>query len=202
MKALPAETRQQILTLIAEGHGNSHIERTTGIHRCTIARYRAGHIPQPRNLADEPSCRHGHPYPENLRTDIDGRHYCRACAREQRRAWSERNPPGSRKPKPTLPPTPPRPTPSPLPGHGDWRHHAVCREEDPELFFPTGKTAPALLQTAEAKAVCYRCPALDHCAGWAIQSGQKHGVWGGYDEAERRSILRRRARAKQKQVAA
>lgn len=36
----------------------------------------------------------------------------------------------------------------------DWRHQAVCREEDPELFFPIGNTGPALLQIEEAKAVC------------------------------------------------
>jgi len=36
----------------------------------------------------------------------------------------------------------------------DWRHRALCRDEDPELFFPIGNTGPALLQIEEAKAVC------------------------------------------------
>lgn len=48
----------------------------------------------------------------------------------------------------------------------DWRHNAVCREEDPELFFPIGNTGPALLQIEEAKAVCGAAPLwISVCSG-------------------------------------
>ncbi len=40
----------------------------------------------------------------------------------------------------------------------DWRHDSVCRDEDPELFFPIGTSGPALLQVEQAKSVCRRCP--------------------------------------------
>ena len=40
----------------------------------------------------------------------------------------------------------------------DWRHRALCRDEDPELFFPIGTTGPAVVQIEQAKAVCRRCP--------------------------------------------
>ncbi|MGW5609428.1 WhiB family transcriptional regulator [Streptomyces sp. NPDC003753] len=76
----------------------------------------------------------------------------------------------------------------------DWRHLAACKEEDPELFFPIGNTGPALLQIEEAKAVCRRCPVLETCGNWALETGQAHGVWGGMSESDRRRIKRRAAR--------
>ncbi len=49
-------------------------------------------------------------------------------------------------------------------GYVDWRHGAVCRGEDPELFFPVGRTGPAVeRQIAMAKAVCGRCPVTRGC---------------------------------------
>jgi WhiB family redox-sensing transcriptional regulator len=75
----------------------------------------------------------------------------------------------------------------------DWRHRAICRDEDPELFFPVGTTGPALLQIAAAKAVCWRCPVVSECLTWALESGQTDGVWGGLSEGERRELGRRQA---------
>lgn len=74
----------------------------------------------------------------------------------------------------------------------DWRHRAACRGQDPELFFPVGNSGPALLQIAEAKAVCGRCPVADECLSWALTSGQDYGVWGAMSEDERRALSRRR----------
>jgi WhiB family redox-sensing transcriptional regulator len=76
----------------------------------------------------------------------------------------------------------------------DWRHRATCRDEDPELFFPVGTTGPALLQTLEAKIVCWRCPVSTQCLSWALESGQAAGVWGGMSEDERRALKRRNVR--------
>lgn len=78
----------------------------------------------------------------------------------------------------------------------DWREIALCRYEDPDLFFPIGilDRGPALLQTDEAKAVCRRCPVTRRCLDWALETGPVEGVWGATTEAERRALRRRVAR--------
>ncbi|MCK9894901.1 WhiB family transcriptional regulator [Frankia sp. AgB32] len=72
----------------------------------------------------------------------------------------------------------------------DWRHRALCRDEDPELFFPIGTTGPAERQVEEAKAVCARCAVTSDCLNWALDTGQDSGVWGGMSEDERRALKR------------
>ncbi len=83
----------------------------------------------------------------------------------------------------------------------DWRHHAACRDEDPELFFPIGNTGPALVQIDEAKRVCQGCPVLEPCLQWALESGQDAGVWGGLSEDERRAYKRRASRIRARATA-
>ena len=78
----------------------------------------------------------------------------------------------------------------------DWRHHALCRDEDPELFFPIGTVGPAAVQVAEAKVVCQRCSVTEACLEWALESGQDSGVWGGTSEDERRALTRTRTAAR------
>ncbi len=76
----------------------------------------------------------------------------------------------------------------------DWRHRSLCRDVDPELFFPIGTTGPAALQVAEAKTVCQRCTVIEDCLTWALETGQDAGVWGGTSEDERRALKRRSLR--------
>ena len=76
----------------------------------------------------------------------------------------------------------------------EWVHRSLCKDEDPELFFPVGNTGPAASQIEAAKAVCARCPVKVPCLDWAMQTVQDSGVWGGLTEEERRALRRARAR--------
>ena len=77
-----------------------------------------------------------------------------------------------------------------------WRVEAICRDTDPELFFPVGTTGYALLQIARAKEVCGQCPVNRDCLDYALETNQDSGIWGGTSEEERRNIRRRVAREK------
>jgi WhiB family transcriptional regulator, redox-sensing transcriptional regulator len=72
-----------------------------------------------------------------------------------------------------------------------WRREALCRDTDPELFFPVGSTGNALVQIERAKQTCGACPVNLDCLNYALQTNQDSGIWGGTSEEERR-ILRRR----------
>lgn len=82
-----------------------------------------------------------------------------------------------------------------------WRNEAVCKDTDPELFFPVGTTGQALLQIDRAKEVCDECPVKVRCLDFAIETNQDSGIWGGTSEEERRNI-RRQIAARKKAIAA
>lgn len=78
-----------------------------------------------------------------------------------------------------------------------WRRFALCRDTDPELFFPVGATGYALIQIERAKQVCSECPVQQACLDYALETNQDCGIWGGTSEEERR-VLRRRYVARQR----
>jgi WhiB family redox-sensing transcriptional regulator len=71
----------------------------------------------------------------------------------------------------------------------DWQERAACLGASPDLFFPERGAS-----TAEAKAVCASCDVREDCLAHALDHGEKHGIWGGLSERERRRIRRERAR--------
>jgi len=80
-------------------------------------------------------------------------------------------------------------------GHADpegWAAQGACQRSDPELFFPVAPAGPAAAQIAQAKDVCATCQVRQECLEFALESGQKFGVWGGTTEDERRALRRRR----------
>ena len=75
----------------------------------------------------------------------------------------------------------------------EWRKQALCRDTDPELFFPIGTTGQAPSQISEAKNVCRECTVKKECLDFAIETNQDCGIWGGTSEDERRQIRRQMA---------
>jgi WhiB family redox-sensing transcriptional regulator len=80
----------------------------------------------------------------------------------------------------------------------DWQDQASCREYDNVVFF--GEEGESELEKqgreARAKAICQRCPVIEPCLEFAMDTNQKYGIWGGLTDKERASLKRRRARAR------
>lgn len=68
----------------------------------------------------------------------------------------------------------------------DWRLRGLCRDDDPERWFPLSyKGKAAQLQVDEAKAVCRRCLVASECLAYAVDNGLPDGIFGGHTPAER-----------------
>ena len=68
---------------------------------------------------------------------------------------------------------------------GDWVEQANCASTDPEIFFPE----PGASVTS-ALTVCSRCPVIDQCRAWALETREPHGIWGGLTPNQRHTLLR------------
>lgn len=72
-----------------------------------------------------------------------------------------------------------------------WQNHANCLGVDPDLFFPERGVS-----TREAKEVCRGCVVQEECLEFALENGERFGIWGGKSERERRRVRRSRALAR------
>lgn len=64
-----------------------------------------------------------------------------------------------------------------------WAEQALCAQTDPELFFPEKGGS-----VREAKEICARCFVAAECLDYALTTGERFGVWGGFSERERRKL--------------
>jgi WhiB family redox-sensing transcriptional regulator len=71
----------------------------------------------------------------------------------------------------------------------DWLANAACAGMDPRAFFATGHHARA--QVNAAKRICASCPVRPACETWAIETGERFGVWGGMSQQQLRQRRRR-----------
>lgn len=81
-----------------------------------------------------------------------------------------------------------------------WQERAACRGADTESFYTPESIRATAVREREieaAKRVCRRCPVLNACREWALDTGEPYGVWGGLTAAERRV-----ARARRKELVA
>lgn len=84
--------------------------------------------------------------------------------------------------------------PAPLDREWNWQLRGACRGLPMSLFFhPDGERDPSRGRRADrAKAICGSCPVRRSCLAHSLAVEEPYGTWGGVDERERLTILRRR----------
>ena len=77
-----------------------------------------------------------------------------------------------------------------------WQARAGCRGPQAAVFFPpthAERKEEKLRREQRAKAICETCVVRRECLDYAIRIREPHGIWGGFNEMERKQILERRA---------
>ncbi len=72
-----------------------------------------------------------------------------------------------------------------------WTELSACRGSERALFFPpdvSERKEQRLKRELAAKRICQSCPVRDDCLASALERNESHGIWGGLNELERRSL--------------
>lgn len=72
------------------------------------------------------------------------------------------------------------PQPYSLVAPGPWEKDAACKDSPTSMFYADTVTY--------AKAVCATCPVKQQCLAFALDVGERFGVWGGLSEQERAKL--------------
>lgn len=77
-----------------------------------------------------------------------------------------------------------------------WQLRAACRGPQAVVFFPPTQLERRDEKQARenrAKEICGMCAVKGDCLEYAVNIRERHGIWGGLNEQERRSLLRSEA---------
>ena len=72
-----------------------------------------------------------------------------------------------------------------------WQVRAACRGPQAVVFFPPPhfeRKSEKFKREEQAKAICTTCAVRQSCLEYALRIREPHGIWGGLNEAERRSL--------------
>lgn len=85
----------------------------------------------------------------------------------------------------------------------EWMAQGLCAQQielSPDSWFPLGGPGPNPTNRVnrtpaaqEAKRVCGECPVRVQCLEYAFEADERHGIWGGLDQYERRELKDRRS---------
>ncbi|WP_254593037.1 WhiB family transcriptional regulator [Prescottella equi] len=81
--------------------------------------------------------------------------------------------------------------PDPIAEQWDWQLSAACRDVDPAVFYSADneRGEPRAKRERSAKQVCRQCPVRAQCLKYALDARERHGIWGGYTEDERKELI-------------
>ena len=77
-----------------------------------------------------------------------------------------------------------------------WQLKAACRGPQAAVFFPPShfeRKEEKAEREGRAKAICSTCSVCKPCLDYALRIREPHGIWGGLNELERKSLLARQA---------
>lgn len=66
-----------------------------------------------------------------------------------------------------------------------WQDHAACAGLNPRLFFPEAGES-----VKEALNVCAECPVKTECLQYALDNGERFGIYGGTTARDRKTLRR------------
>jgi WhiB family redox-sensing transcriptional regulator len=73
-----------------------------------------------------------------------------------------------------------------------WQAKAACRGPQAAMFFPPShfeRKDDKEARETQAKGICATCSVRRSCLDYALRIREPHGIWGGLNEAERRSLI-------------